>query len=117
MSNTLKLCDSASEARRQLFARQESLLRYLTRPASYESRPEQSVEQETSGIDAQRLRLVGRLSLTKRLNKVEALLPATLHCILHHAPDLISEFANQCPPINARRYANAQQFHDFLSSV
>lgn len=69
------------------------------------------------GLDGQRLGLVGRLALAKRLAKIALVLPATVHCIHHHAPELITPFANQCLPTSASRYANAQQFHDYLHGL
>jgi hypothetical protein len=92
-------------------------LRHLTQPCRYESSTGPVGDPHLRGLDPERLRLIGRLSLTKRLNKVGVLLPATLHCVRHHAPLLIEAFANQCPPVSAGRFANAQQFHDFLDGL
>jgi hypothetical protein len=49
--------------------------------------------------------------------KVALLLPATLHCLNHHAPQVIVQFLDEVPPTEIDRYTNASQFHDFLQST
>lgn len=67
-----------------------------------------------AGIDLERLRIVGRLILAKRLGKIESLLPATCRCVTLHVPALFRAFAAACPPVTLGRQENARQFHDFI---
>lgn len=52
--------------------------------------------------------------LAKRLQKIEALLPATCRVIHAHAPHLIQRFAECCPAASIGRVENARQFHHWL---
>ncbi|MEK6374409.1 MAG: hypothetical protein AABO58_17120 [Acidobacteriota bacterium] len=67
-----------------------------------------------AGIDLERLRIVGRLILAKRLGKIETLLPATCRCVTLHVPTLVRAFAAACPPVTLGRQENARQFRDFI---
>ncbi len=67
-----------------------------------------------AGIDLERLRVVGRLILAKRMGKIETLLPATCRCVTLHVPALVRAFAAACPPVTLGRQENARQFRDFI---
>jgi hypothetical protein len=86
-------------------------LNYLARPAVFES--ESANNAATGGLDPERLRLLGRLILSKRMNKIEGVLPGTCHAVHHHAARLARAFANDCPPNTCSRADNALAFHDF----
>jgi hypothetical protein len=104
---------SLSTARARLLARQRAILVHLSDPAAYESTTARSAE-ALQGIDVERLKVLGRLILTKRMGKIESLLPATCRCASTHVPVLMKEFAAACPPTSLGRQDNARQFHDFV---
>jgi len=104
---------SSSTARERLLARQRAILIHLSDPATYESTNTRRAE-ALQGIDVERLKVLGRLILAKRISKIESLLPATCRCASAHVPALMKEFAVACPPHSLGRQDNALQFHDFV---
>lgn len=86
---------------------------HLADPTAYESTATPPTE-ALAGIDAERLRILGRLILAKRLGKIEGLLPATCRCASVHVPTLMRTFAAACLPTSLGRQDNARQFHDFV---
>jgi hypothetical protein len=104
---------SETSARERLLERQRAILGHLADPKAFESGHTSHAE-ALAGIDAERLRTLGRLILAKRLAKIEALLPATCRCIRLHVPALLQAFASACPAASLGRWDNAGQLHDFI---
>ena len=102
---------------RRLLDRQASLITHLTSPSAYTAGAEGGGVLDHAGLkglDAGRLALVGALSLTKRIDKIEVVLAKTFAHLDARRESWIPAFADACPPHTATRYDNAQQFYGFL---
>ena len=97
--------------KQRLLARQTSLLRYLTDPAAYDVA---SSDAAFAAMDEERLRLIGRMSLSKRMDKIRTALPRTFTYVPHVENLSEAEFASQFPPYTNLRYDNAKQFVEYL---
>ncbi len=97
-----------------LHKRQLSVLRHLTNPRYFEGAPgDPGVE----GLDPDRLRLMGSLSLGKRIEKIRSALPRSFEYLAHDPRISIGAFVNQFPPETSTRSDNALQFTDYLHGV
>lgn len=99
----------------RLIDRQVALLRHLTDAdvifGAAEDRP---IDPALTGIDPGHLRLEAWFSFTKRVAKIEAVLPRTLKCLGERLEPLLRAFAASCPPEGIGRLANGEQFQDFM---
>jgi hypothetical protein len=101
-------------ARQSLHERQHNVLAYLTNPRKFDGDP---AELGLEGMDLDRLRLMGTMSLGKRIDKIHSALPRTFEYLANDSSLSISEFASQYPPLSATRADNAIQFIDYLHGV
>jgi hypothetical protein len=100
---------------RSLSDRQASLARALTRPETYLGAPERMSEHlDVMGVDPKRLRVLGRLTHGKRLDKIANTLPITVRLIGARFEEFGIVFANMYSPRSATRQDNAEQFQHFL---
>ena len=100
-----------------LLQRQRYLIAFLTTPDAYERGAGALVDYPgLEGLDAARLALLARLSLGKRMEKIEAVLPQTFLYLGDRLEGWTRAFATQYPPASPSRYDNAEQFHRFLVS-
>ena len=95
-----------------MLTRQIALVEYLTDPAKFEA-PSGAVAGVPAGLDPDRLRLVGRLSLGKRMEKIRGVLPRTMSRLRDSAATA-RDFARAHPPASLSRYENAAQFVAYL---
>ena len=63
------------------------------------------------------MRLLGNMSLGKRIEKIRSALPRSFEYFAHDPRISIREFVNQFPPTSATRSENAVQFTDYLHGV
>ncbi len=64
-----------------------------------------------------RMRLLGKMSLGKRIEKIRSALPRSFEYLAHDPRISIGEFVSQFPPVSATRGDNAVQFIDYLHGV
>jgi hypothetical protein len=98
-----------------LFARQSSLLAYLTSGDAIFGR-QTGLPAPLSGIDTGLLRLEARFSYEKRVAKITAVLPRTLALLGEEDQSLFPNFADSHPPETLASLANARQFVDYLKA-
>jgi hypothetical protein len=98
-----------------LFARQSSLLAYLTSGDAIFGR-QTGVPAPLSGIDTGLLRLEARFSYEKRVAQIAAVLPRTLALLGEEGQSLFPDFADSHPPQTLASLANARQFVDYLKA-
>jgi hypothetical protein len=98
-----------------LFARQSSLLDYLTSGAAIFGKGS-GLPASLAGIDSGLLRLEARFSYEKRIAKIAAILPRTLALLGDAAAPLFPEFAESCRPETLASLGNARQFVEFLTA-
>ncbi len=101
-------------ANQNLHERQLSVLRHLTNPRIFDGEP---ADRGIEGLDLDRLRLLGTMSLGKRIEKIRSALPRSFEHLAHDPRISIGEFVNQFPPKSATRADNAVQFIDYLHGV
>jgi hypothetical protein len=94
---------------RRLLDRQISLLAHLTDPRAFTG----VADPDLAGIDPAQLRLMGEMSLGKRMEKVAAILPKTVELLGAAMDELTAVFARTFPPQSARAIDNARQFAAF----
>jgi hypothetical protein len=101
--------------RDELLALQRELLTYLSMPAAFEQknvlRPDPPL---VSGLDPERLELVGRLAQSKRMSKVMRILTRTFRHLNPDVGAMARDFALRHPPRSAEAFATACQFYMFL---
>ena len=98
-----------------LFARQSSLLGYLTSGDAIFGR-QAPLPGPLAGIHAGLLRLEARFSYEKRMAKIAAVLPRTFGFLGEEAGSLSADFAGCCPPETLASLANARQFVAYLTA-
>jgi hypothetical protein len=98
-----------------LFARQSSLLDYLTSGAAIFGKGS-GLPDPLAGIDSGLLQLEARFSYEKRITKIAAILPRTLALLGDAADPLFPEFADSYRPETLASLANARQFVEFLTA-
>lgn len=97
-----------------MLARQRNLLSYLTDPSRFENDANAAEPDDTfAGLPLDRLRLIGSLSLAKRLDKIRAVLPKTWS-LVNQMPGFVEEFASCHPPKSLSRLENSEQFCHYL---
>ena len=101
-------------ASQNLHQRQLSVLRHLTNPRIFDGAP---ADHGVEGLDLDRLRLLGTMSLGKRIEKIRSALPRSFEYLAHDPRISIGEFVSQHPPVSATRSHNATQFTDYLHGV
>ncbi len=101
-------------ASQNLLQRQLSVLRHLTNPRNFDG---EAADRGVEGLDLDRLRLLGTMSLGKRIEKIRSSLPRTFEYLAHDPRISIGEFVSQYPPESATRGDNAVQFTDYLHGV
>jgi hypothetical protein len=101
--------------RDELLALQRELIAYLAMPAAFERfnvlRPDLPL---VSGLDPERLELVGRLAQGKRMSKAMRILPRTFRYLNPDVGAIAREFALLHLPRSAEAFATACQFYMFL---
>ena len=103
---------------RTLLSRQTRLVEFLTTPEAYEGGAAAlALYPGLEGLDAERLALLARLTLAKRMEKIAAVLPRTLRLLDGDGSALARAFASRHPPRSPSRLENARQFHDFLEAL
>jgi hypothetical protein len=95
-----------------LLERQASLLEYLTCGGAIFG--EDDLRVSFFGIDRGLLHLEAKFSHQKRMEKIKAVLPRTLHHMGSRRATIVRDFAASCPPAGIGRLENGRQFHDFL---
>jgi hypothetical protein len=75
-----------------------------------------STDRALQGIDGGLLHLEARFSHNKRMQKIEWVLTSTLDLLGSNRAQIISDFAEACPPVSINGLENARQFHEFLSA-
>lgn len=100
-----------------LLARQARLLDYLTSEAALFGSDAPPLDPVLRGIDARLLRLEARFSHEKRMDKIRAVFPRTFALLGERRVGILRDFAATVPPTDISRYANARQFHEFLTAL
>ena len=99
----------------RLIDRQTALLRHLTdADVIFGAASGTPSDPALAGLDPGHLRLEAWFSFTKRVAKIEAVLPRTFECLGERLAPLVRDFAAACPPHAIGRLANGTQFHDFM---
>ena len=99
----------------RLIDRQTALLRHLTdADVIFGAASAPATDPALAGLDPGHLRLEAWFSFTKRVAKIEAVLPRTFEFLGEHLEPVLRAFASACPPHAIGRLANGAQFHDFM---
>jgi len=99
-----------------LLEQQTALIEYLLDPHQYAGTQNRGSPQKGLwGINPQRLRILGEISLNNRLKKVCAILPKTIQFLDDGLKNVFSEFSHTHPQSSLKHYNNAVQFCEFLS--
>lgn len=100
----------------RLIDRQVALLRHLTdADVIFGQAAKRPSDASLDGIDAGHLRLEAWFSFTKRIAKIEAVLPRTFKALGERLDPLLRAFAAACPPQTIGRLANGRQFLEFMA--
>lgn len=101
-------------AAQSLHQRQLSILRHVTNPRRFNG---ESVDRELAPLGPDRLRLIGDLSLGKRMEKVRSVFPRSFEYLAHDPRVTIGDFVERYPPRSATRIDNATQFSAYLHEI
>lgn len=101
-------------AMQSLHQRQLSILRHVTNPRSFNGEPEDRMLAE---LGSERLRLIGNLSLGKRMEKIRSVFPRSFEYLAHDPRVRIGDFVDRFPPRSATRLDNAVQFSAYLHDL
>src|SRR6185312_8882641 len=96
-----------------LFARQSSLLAYLTSGDAIFGR-QAPLPTSLTGIHPGLLRLEARFSYQKRIAKIAAVLPRTLDLLGNDADPMFADFVEHYPPETLASLPNARQFVTYM---
>lgn len=100
--------------RQELLDRQDAIVAYLTNPVSFlGGRPGPLMD----GLDPAPLRLMGLMSLEKRMGKIQSILPRTFDYLDGQPAYSVSDFAERFPQKSANRTANAIEFVAYLDEI
>jgi hypothetical protein len=102
----------------ELLALQRELITYLSMPAAFEQKSVLRTDLPlVSGLDRERLELLGRLAQGKRMSKVMRILPRTFRYLNPDVGAMAREFALRHLPRSAGAFATACQFYMFLRRI